>query len=112
MTCVIPLCLGFLHFALMFPASPSLLAGCLCPTCCCPAGSAEPWGPLGQCLTPPVCPAVRGSHQASPGCLSGAARGAQEMFVFAGSFPGSNLGVEGFRNTVEFTFSGEVGSSV
>lgn len=28
---MIPLYLGFLHFALLFPASPSLLAGCCVP---------------------------------------------------------------------------------
>lgn len=53
---MIPLYLGFLHFTLMLPASPSLFAGCLCPSCCCPAGSAEHWGPLDQWLTPPVLP--------------------------------------------------------
>lgn len=52
---------------------PSLsLSSCwLCPTCCCPAGSAKQWGPLGQCLTPPVVPCSQGL---SPGSLQGASQ--------------------------------------
>lgn len=88
---IIPLYLGFLHFALMLP---SLFAGCLCPSCCCPAGSAEHWGPLGQWLTPPVLPWSQGL---SPGCLSGTVQVAQDMFVFGGSFPGSNPGSGRFQ---------------
>lgn len=65
---MIPLYLGFLHFALMFPASQPCW---LCLTCCCPAGSAEHWGPLGQCLTPPVMPCSQGL---SPGSLQGASQ--------------------------------------
>lgn len=96
---MIPLYLGFLHFALLLPASPSLPAACCVP--------AEHWDPLRQWLTPPVEPCC--SHQASPGCLSGPARVAQDVFVFGRSFPGSNLGVEGFRRMVEAS-SGEVGT--
>lgn len=103
--------LGFMHLALMFPASPLLPAVCLCPACCRPAGSAELLGtsqPVADLSSGTLESAALAQH------LQGASQVLHEwhMFVLGGRFPGSKLGVEGFRRKVEAAFPGEVGTSL